>query len=163
MKHSRDFSILLIILCCINLNFAAVAQEPTFTEVMPELFSVAGSLSNAWADIDGDGDSDLAVSIKGGEIRLYINDEGLFKNMGATFGLPSSGDEIRGLSWGDYDNDGDLDLATGNGFGGSDPAPNRFYVNQGDGTFVDMASSFNVASTSISATAAAQVCNIARS
>ena len=65
---------------------------------MPELFPVAGSLSNAWADLDGDGDSDLAVLIKSGEVRLYLNDKGTFINVGEAFGLPLSGDEIRSLS-----------------------------------------------------------------
>ena len=49
--------------------------------------------------------------------------------------------------WFDFDNDGDLDLATGNGFGGSGAEPNRFYVNQGDGTFVDMAGEWGLNST----------------
>ena len=62
MKSNRIFPIALLVSCCIQLSFVTVAQEPNFTEIMPELFSVAGSLSNAWADIDGDGDSDLAVS-----------------------------------------------------------------------------------------------------
>ena len=63
---------------------------------MPELFSVAGSLSNAWADLDGD--SNLAVLIKSGEVRLYLNDKSAFINVGEASGLPLSGVEIRGLS-----------------------------------------------------------------
>jgi hypothetical protein len=45
-----------------------------------------GSLSNAWADFDKDGDLDLAVSLKGGEVRLYRNDGGVLTNMGARRG-----------------------------------------------------------------------------
>ncbi|MDA9902224.1 VCBS repeat-containing protein [Gammaproteobacteria bacterium] len=129
MKSNRIFSIALLVSCCIQFSFVTVAQEPNFTEIMPELFSVAGSLSNAWADIDGDGDSDLAVSIKGGEIRLYLNDEGTFKSVGETLGLPTSGDEIRGLSWGDYDKDGDLDLLAGSNVF---PTPSRTYIYRND-------------------------------
>ncbi len=39
----------------------------------------------------------------------------------------------KAAAWGDYDNDGDLDLYVSN-FG-----PNRLYRNEGDGTFVDVA------------------------
>ncbi|MEL7548006.1 MAG: CRTAC1 family protein [Pseudomonadota bacterium] len=106
------------------------ADEPDFVSVQPDLFGVAGSLSNAWADFDGDGDLDFAVSIKGGEVTLYRNDDGTFTSVGAELGLPVSGDELRGLSWGDYDGDGDLDL-----LGGSNvfPIPSRSYVFRNDG------------------------------
>src|SRR3546814_2791315 len=46
---------------------AAGTTEPAFTPVQPSDFSVPGSLSNSWADFDGDGDLDFAVSIKTGE------------------------------------------------------------------------------------------------
>jgi hypothetical protein len=125
MKHSQIFLSALSALLCTQPNLVSATEEPAFTSIMPDLFSVAGSLSNAWADFDGDGDSDFAVSIKGGEIRLYLNNEGVFKNIGAASGLPTSGDEIRGLSWGDYDNDGDLDLLAGSNVF---PTPSRTYV-----------------------------------
>ena len=92
---------------------AAGTTEPAFTPVQPADFSVPGSLSNSWADFDRDGDLDLAVSIKTGEIRLYRNDRGIFSNIGPTVGLPVSGAEMRGLSWGDYDGDGWFDLYAG--------------------------------------------------
>src|SRR3546814_10251155 len=76
---------------------------PAFTPVQTADFSVPGSLSNSWADFDRDGDLDLAVSIKTGEIRLYRNDRGTFTNIGPAVGFPVSGAEMRGLSWGDYD------------------------------------------------------------
>src|SRR3546814_13445577 len=80
---------------------------------LPTDFSVPGSLSNSWADFDRDGDLDFAVSIKTGEIRLYRNDLGTFTNIGPAVGLPVSGAEMRGLSWGDYDGDGWFDLYAG--------------------------------------------------
>lgn len=92
---------------------AAGAIAPAFTPVQPADFAVAGSLSNSWADFDGDGDLDLAVSIKTGEIRLYRNDRGIFINVGAAMGLPLAGAEMRGLAWGDYDGDGWPDLYAG--------------------------------------------------
>ena len=92
---------------------AAGTTEPAFTPVQPTDFSVPGSLSNSWADFDRDGDLDFAVSIKTGEIRLYRNDLGTFTNIGPAVGLPVSGAEMRGLSWGDYDGDGWFDLYAG--------------------------------------------------
>jgi len=86
---------------------------PAFTPVQPADFAVAGSLSNSWADFDRDGDLDLAVSIKTGEIRLYRNDRGTFTNIGPAMGLPVSGAEMRGLAWGDFDGDGWPDLYAG--------------------------------------------------
>src|SRR5690242_3773257 len=84
-----------------------------FTQVQADLFSVPNSLSNAWGDYDNDGDLDLAVSIGTGEIRLYRNDKGVMVSAGAQLGMPQEGQEFRGLSWGDYDGDGFLDLMGG--------------------------------------------------
>ena len=84
-----------------------------FTEVQADLFHVPNSLSNVWGDYDNDGDLDLAVSIGTGEIRLYRNDKGVMVSVGAAMGMPQKGQEFRGLSWGDYDGDGYLDLMGG--------------------------------------------------
>ncbi len=92
---------------------AAGTPGPAFTPVQTADFAIPGSLSNSWADFDRDGDLDLAVSIKTGEIRLYRNDRGHFTSVGATMGLPVGGAEMRGLAWGDYDGDGWFDLYAG--------------------------------------------------
>lgn len=111
--------------------------SPTFTAVSPALFSKPGALANAWADFDGDGDLDLAVSMKSGAILLFVNEEGAFREGGADFGLPRAGDELRGLSWGDFDGDGDPDLFAGSNVS---PIPSRSYLFRNDGDrFVELA------------------------
>ncbi len=114
----------------------AVVDEPPFTAVQAELLSVPNSYSNAWGDYDNDGDLDLAVSLGTGEVRLYRNDNGVLTSVGAAAGMPQAGShELRGLSWGDYDGDGDIDL-----LGGSTPTDKLTKVMRNDGgTFTDVA------------------------
>lgn len=66
--------------------------------------------SFAWGDYDNDGDPDLALQ-KGDDkgARLLRNDRGRFKDVTNSAGI-SFTFLGRGAAWGDYDNDGDLDL-----------------------------------------------------
>ncbi len=90
------------------------------------------SVGCAWGDYDNDGDLDLFVANAGGQ------DNFLYRNNGdGTFTKVTSGDIVNdgghshGCAWGDYDNDGDLDLYVANN-GDND---NFLYMNNGDGTF----------------------------
>jgi hypothetical protein len=114
----------------------AAQDLPPFAPVQAELFAVPNSYSNAWGDYDGDGDVDLAVSLGTGEVRLYRNDAGTLVSVGAAAGMPQAGShELRGLSWGDYDGDGDLDL-----LGGATAADKPTKVLRNDkGRFTDVA------------------------
>jgi hypothetical protein len=115
----------------------AAHAPPAFRSVQPELLGVANSYSNAWGDYDNDGDLDLAVSLGTGEVRLYRNDAGVLASVGAQVGMPQAGShELRGLSWGDFDQDGDLDV-----LGGSTPTDKLTVVLRNDGgrKFVDVA------------------------
>ena len=104
--------------------------------VRPALLAMPGSLSNSWGDFDNDGDLDLAVSLKSGEIRLYRNDKGVLVSIGGAMGLPTSGGEFRGLSWGDYDGDGWIDLMAGSTL---PDKPSAVFHNEGGKKFVNVA------------------------
>ncbi|UCE27623.1 MAG: T9SS type A sorting domain-containing protein [Candidatus Coatesbacteria bacterium] len=91
----------------------------------------------AWGDADGDGDPDLAIGSSDWREKpqnyLYVNNgDGTFTSQ------PQFGEGATcSLSWGDFDNDGDLDMAVGNnakpdhGVEGQ----NYLYVNEGDLNF----------------------------
>ena len=85
---------------------------PEFRHLQPELFAATGSLVNAVADADGDGDPDLFVGFNGTPNRLYRNEGGTFVEVGAAAGLADAR-ATRAAAFGDFDADGDADLLVG--------------------------------------------------
>jgi hypothetical protein len=113
----------------------------------------------AWGDYDNDGDLDLYIgnetSPSGGvdsytgresEIigfeapcQLFRNNgDGSFTDVAGPAGVENRG-YSKGVAWGDFDGDRDLDLYVSNLMG-----PNRLYRNNGDGTFTDVAEQLRV-------------------
>ncbi len=99
----------------------------------------------AAADYDGDGDLDLYITLLGLADRLYRNDGGfVFTDVSDEAGILAGGMGL-GAAWGDYDNDGFLDLYVSNRTGyHEDPTLNRLYHNLGDGTFEEVAEALGV-------------------
>ncbi|MEP7345861.1 MAG: FG-GAP-like repeat-containing protein [Gemmatimonadaceae bacterium] len=87
-------------------------EPPRFEAVQPDLFAAGASLTNAWADYDGDGKLDLFVGFNGTPNRLYRNTGGAFFDVAAAAGVADSR-PTRAAAWGDFDSDGDPDLMIG--------------------------------------------------
>jgi len=109
----------------------------SFIQVSNNLTTLILSSSlGSWCDYDNDGDMDLFVTHSGAVGNsLFRNDgAGHFVDATTNSGLVDIGESI-GAAWGDYDNDGDLDLFVTNVRLNGAVIQNFFYRNLGDGTF----------------------------
>jgi hypothetical protein len=100
---------------------------------------IAGPVSwtaeaSVWGDYNNDGFLDLAQSTAYGIILWKNKGDGTFTNATTTAGL-SDYQQAKGLAWLDFNNDRKLDL-----FETVDTNQDRLWKNQGDGTFLDVAS-----------------------
>ena len=99
----------------------------------------------AWADYDNDGFLDFYTVEPGNSgNRLYHNlGNGTFLRLtnAATIGsILTDHSYSTSVAWGDYDNDGFVDVVVANGLSGSTSIKNFLYHNQGDGTFAKITS-----------------------
>jgi hypothetical protein len=138
------FEDLLVIYDSVNAHNALYHnnRDGTFTQITTNVVTTdswsGGAVGGAWGDYDNDGLPDLFVTDQQGvRNRLYHNNgNGNFTNVTSGPMLkPASSGGAFGCSWGDYDNDGYLDLIT-TGFNGT----NGLYHNNGDGTFTQILS-----------------------
>ncbi|MBI4660442.1 MAG: VCBS repeat-containing protein [Verrucomicrobia bacterium] len=109
--------------------------DGTFTKVTTGAVATdtSNSLGATWGDYDNDGRLDLFVARAGGQTNaLYRNlGDGTFTSVtSASFAL--RGGRTQAGVWGDFDNDGNLDLF----LTGRDTSLNSLYQNSGNGTFV---------------------------
>ncbi len=124
--------------------------DGTFTDVTS---STGVSLSGyddgyngtAFGDYDNDGDLDLYGGQNGANKLYRNNGNGTFTDVTTTAGVAGNSKDTKGVAWGDYDNDGDVDLYVAQRAGS-----NHLFRNNGDGTFTDVAASEGVADGSTS-------------
>jgi len=124
--------------------------DGTFRDVTSQagLGSVA-SHGGVWADYDNDGDLDFYANVRSASANdaLWRNDgDGTFTDV--TFQAGEVYDDLptEGVAWGDYDDDGFVDLYVANYESASvDPSaelgigtPDILYHNNGDGTFTNV-------------------------
>ncbi|MCX6301696.1 MAG: FG-GAP-like repeat-containing protein [Bacteroidia bacterium] len=106
-----------------------------FTDIEAGLTGVDNS-SVAWGDYDNDGDLDILLTgysfMDGPIAKIYRNDSGIFTDINA--GL--EGVTYSSASWGDYDEDGDLDILLA-GYNWDSGYNARIY-NNSSGTFTDI-------------------------
>ena len=90
--------------------------DGSFTRIYnsPLVENSASAWNGAWGDIDNDGDEDLYVSVWGGKNLFYLNNgDGIFiKNDESPIVTDSENSNTSVSIWGDFNNDGDLDLVT---------------------------------------------------
>jgi 6-phosphogluconolactonase (cycloisomerase 2 family) len=112
----------------------------TFDSSQIDVDGAGGGLKDgsvAWGDCDNDGDLDILTAGQtsaGSQLRVYKNNgNGTFDPIQDEVDGLNSGLSFSGTDWGDFDNDGDLDVLA-NGWLDSN-AQLRIYKNNGNGTF----------------------------
>lgn len=98
-----------------------------------------GAPGVALLDFDSDGDTDIYVTNGPGSANSLFSNQlrqghsSQFIDMALAAGVDATDHDSSGVCFGDTDNDGDPDLLVLSNFGS-----NRFFENQGDGTFHDL-------------------------
>jgi hypothetical protein len=124
-------------------NGSGSFEDRTAFSGLPAVAKVSGVVAG---DYDGDGDLDLFCTRWLQSAMLFRNEGGLFfANATASAHLTGISGPGAGSAFGDFDGDGDLDLAIAMRTGSlQNQMRNRFYRNNGNGTFSEIAAMLGV-------------------
>ncbi len=109
------------------------------------MYPTGGNYASLWTDYDNDGDIDMYMAkCRGAQNDAAIdelhrnNGDGTFTNVAAELGFADY-HQSWSSTWGDFDNDGDMDVLVGSnaGLDGS-LFPHKLMRNNGDGTFTNV-------------------------
>ena len=125
-------------------NGGGVPYVPFFVKLQNDPLTIITNASNrcAWGDYDNDGLIDIVISTYNDSCWSCTYPLLLFRNVGNGFQRMMTGpiatviSRTFGVSWGDYDNDGKLDLFVSVGFDHN----NLLFHNEGNGNFTQVTS-----------------------
>ncbi|MDO7614631.1 MAG: CRTAC1 family protein, partial [Crocinitomicaceae bacterium] len=115
----------------------------TLTQIDSYLFASGTIRQMLWVDYDNNGTLDLCISYENSEVKLYQNDGAFnFTDVSISAGIYPTVTTPYGFSFADPDQDSDLDLYICS----YDPnnSQNKYFENQGDGSFIDKTTYFNL-------------------
>lgn len=115
--------------------------EGVFNQIIPSgITNTFETKSVQWVDVDNDGDYDFFATSNGSFSRLFENiGNFVFNEITQEAGLYLEPEyKIFGSSWGDYNNDGLLDLFVSSRDDGSITTHNVLFENNGDFTFTNV-------------------------
>lgn len=122
-----------------------------YFQLLPSYVYIPGrSTQLIWVDYDNDGDYDIFVTSFGVDMcRLYRNNGNMqFQDVTFSSGLFGLNSDNYGVSFGDYDKDGDLDLYLCRYYSQGSPfdpmLTNALFRNNGNGTFTNVTSTAGV-------------------
>lgn len=119
----------------LNENGRYVDATDSIASLLRDVGMVTGSI---WTDVDNDRDLDLMLTLEWGNVRMFVNENGVLRDATSAAGLSANRGWWTGISAADLDGDGDVDyivtnLGTNTKYHASDEHPFRLFYGDFEG------------------------------